>query len=333
MMLLGVLFLVLFIGCLLGALIGGIFNIDALFISCVVSAVFVIIIFVLLDKLIKKIKANNVKKFGKTILAKVVGATFGGKQEVYLGGIQSETNYFFPIFAVEDIYGVKTYYNAINMITGEDLKKLTVKGEVEISVYKNYCIVTENLLKINDCGAVPYLGKNMSVNENGWWQPKKLNRKESKKQKSQSHAIYKVAIVFLSVISVLILGGAIAFIVYGIISKQYSLIIGAVVAILFVIFSDFKLLFKMVLVLKVDKKGTETYAISFDTEVLNYNSTSGGSSTNYVVKFTFYDSFGNLKNGEEYVLDSVFFQVRSLERLPIKVYKKHGAINQDALYR
>lgn len=333
MILFTILFLVLFIGCFIGALIGSIIDNQALSIGCAVGVFGVVFLFILIDKLIKKIKSKNVKKLGKPITAKVIGASFGGRKEINIGSNKSETFYFFPIFFTEDIFGIKTYYNAINMISGEDLKKLTSKGEVKITVYKNYCVIDEDLSEINFSGSVPYLGKDMTLDENGWWQAKKLNVKESKKQKNQTHTIYKVAITFLSIVSVLVSGGAIALIVYGVVSRQYSLIIGAVVAIGFVIFSDVKLLFRMVNVLRVDKLGTKTYARSFNTQVVEYHSTNSGSSTNYVVTFTFYDENDELQKGEEYVLDNVYFRIQNLDRLPIKVYKKHGAIDQEALYR
>ena len=326
----GILFLIAFIGCFIGAIISSIIDNRTLGIIFSLSLFGLIFIAIIIDKAIKSIKLKNVAKKGKRLTAKIAGATYGGRKEVDIGTKHQITNYFYAIFYVEDVFGNKAYYTSIKTIKDAQLQQLINKGEVSITAYKGACKIEEDFSLLPPASPVPYMGKNIILDEEGNLRVAVLETKGKNKKERPGIKIYKIATIISSIISCAFLLGSIALIVFAIISKQYSLIVFSVITLILTFLFDFKILISMINGLNVDKKGSRAYANQFTAEKINFSS-QRSSDYNYVVKYSYYDQFGTLQNANEFVFDDVYFIIQNLQRLPIKVYKKSAIIDMDAL--
>lgn len=329
----GIIFLILFIGCFVGGIASSIVGKQTLATAFVIG-IFVLVIFALsISQIAKVIKAKRIEKHGKKQVGKLVGAIYASRTEVNIGRKHEITYYYYPIFEIEDDYGRKTNYTSVKRVNGEDLQKLVGKEEVHFITLKSYCKIDEDLSLLPPSGTAPYLGKYMLLDENGIWRIANeiKEKKEDKKKHSPSLTLYKVVLVVLSLITIIIFGGAIFLSIYGINTNQYGLIAGAVVAIIMLFFFEIKFIKKSIIILLVNNKGTPRTAKTFTTETVYFHSSDGPTTESYLVKFSFSDENGIIQNAEEYVTDDVYFKICSRDTLPIKVYKNYASINYEII--
>lgn len=330
--LLGIVLLILFISCFVGAIAGLIVGNQTLATAFALSIFALVFFALLLNKFVNSIKAKKIENKGKKQVGKLVGAIYCSRTEVNIGNRHNITFYYYPIFEVEDEYGRKTNYTSIKKVKGEDLQKLVGKEEVHFITLKSYCKIEDDLSLLSSCGTAPYLGKYMLLDENGIWQTaNEIKEKKENKNHSPSLTLYKVIIVVLSLITIIIFGGAIFLSIYGAKTKQYGLIVGGAIAILMLFFFEIKFIKKSIIILLVNKKGILKTAKEFTTEIVYFHSTDSTTTENYLVKFIFSDENGNLQHTEEYVTDDVYYKICSRDTLPIKVYKNYASINYEII--